>query len=55
MRGFQSLVVGVRVKGFAVVHTGTGEELGRAVAQGGRFADMYAAWVAHLNPRRTDL
>jgi ATP-binding cassette, subfamily B, bacterial len=40
------------VEGGEIVELGSPDEL---VAQGGRFADMYASWIAHLDPRRDDL
>jgi ATP-binding cassette subfamily B protein len=52
------LATAMRCDRIAVVEDGRIVELGAPadlIAQGGRFADMYAAWVAHLDPRRTDL
>jgi ATP-binding cassette subfamily B protein len=52
------LATAMRCDRIAVVEDGQIVELGSPkdlVAQGGRFADMYAAWVAHLDPRRSDL
>jgi ATP-binding cassette subfamily B protein len=40
------------VEGGRIVEIGSPDDL---IEQGGRFADMYAAWVSHLDPHRTDL
>jgi ATP-binding cassette subfamily B protein len=52
------LATAMRCDRIAVVEDGQIVELGppvELIAKGGRFADMYAAWVAHLDPRRSDL
>jgi ABC-type multidrug transport system fused ATPase/permease subunit len=52
------LATAMRCDRIAVVEDGQIVEIGTPddlVAKGGRFAAMHAAWVAHLDPRRTDL
>ena len=52
------LATAMRCDRIAVVEDGLIEELGTPdalIAQEGRFAAMYASWIAHLDPRRTDL
>jgi ATP-binding cassette subfamily B protein len=52
------LATAMRCDRIAVVEDGTIVELGAPdalVAQEGRFAAMYTAWIAHLDPRRSDL
>jgi ATP-binding cassette subfamily B protein len=52
------LATAMRCDRIAVVEDGQIVEIGTPddlVEKGGRFAAMHAAWVAHLDPRRTDL
>jgi ATP-binding cassette subfamily B protein len=52
------LATAMRCDRIAVVEGGEIEELGtpeELIARNGRFAAMYSSWIAHLDPRRSDL
>jgi ATP-binding cassette subfamily B protein len=52
------LATAMRCDRIAVVERGEIEELGtpeELIARNGRFAEMYSSWIAHLDPRRSDL
>lgn len=52
------LATAMRCDRIAVIDDGRIIEIGTPadlIAQGGRFASMYASWTAHLDPHRTDL